>query len=422
MDPLSVTASIISILQLTAKVGEGLRDAKDASTERSQFTAEASNLSSLLVTLLSRFDDSSNEPWHTKVRELGGKDGLVYQYRLALEQLKDKVSNGHGTKKMTKTLLWKYIKDDAERILSRMERLKTLVQIALEMDHFKLSQAIESRLSSMHNDNKVIKVGVNAIHQGQDRQKHHLIMDWLSSADFPAQQSDFISHRQGETGQWFLDSPEFIEWVQGSSQTLFCPGIPGAGKTMMAAITVDHLQKTVQTPDIGVAYLYCNYKRREEQTTSSLLAAMLKQLVQGQPTIAMPVLSLYDHHVVRRTRPSIDETLGAMQSVLANYRRVYVVIDALDECPDRDGTRNQLIRHCRSLQGKTDLRLMATSRHISDIEDKFKDMPWLEVRASNADVKRYVAGQIDRLAKCVQRDTELQELVQNKIVEAVDGM
>ncbi|KAF1942710.1 hypothetical protein EJ02DRAFT_331575, partial [Clathrospora elynae] len=127
MDPLSVTVSIIAILQLTVKVGECLNDAKDASTERSQFTTETSNISSLLVTLLSRVDESSNEPWHAKVRELGGKDGLVYQYRVALEQLKEKISNGHGLKKVVKTLLWKYIKDDVERILLRIERLKSLV-------------------------------------------------------------------------------------------------------------------------------------------------------------------------------------------------------------------------------------------------------------------------------------------------------
>src|SRR5205085_1860675 len=99
------------------KVGECLRGAKDASTECSQFTTEISNLSNLLVTLLSRVDESSNEPWHTEVRALGGKDGLVYQYRVALEQLKDKISSERGLKKMAKTLLWKYIKEDAEGTL-----------------------------------------------------------------------------------------------------------------------------------------------------------------------------------------------------------------------------------------------------------------------------------------------------------------
>ena len=46
----------------------------------------------------------------------------------------------------------------------------------------------------------------------------------------------------------------------------------------------------------------------------------------------------------------------------------------------------------------------------------------LEVRASKEDVKRFVAGQIPRLPKCIRRDDELILTVQSKIVEAVDGM
>ncbi|KAF1362416.1 hypothetical protein EJ07DRAFT_163659 [Lizonia empirigonia] len=410
MDPLSVTASIIAILQLMLKVCEALSDARDAATDRSQFTTDISNLSNLLVALLSRLDESSADPWHANVRAMGGKDNLLYQYRVALEQLKDKISAGHGMKKMATILLWKYIKDDAEHILLRLGRLQSLVQIALEMDHFKLSQAIESRVSSLQDDNKNIKGGVDAIRQNQDLQRHRLIMDWLSSDDFPAQHADFVARRQADTGLWFLHSPEFTEWVHGASKTLFCPDIPGAGKTMMAAIAVDHLHSTVQTPDVGVAYLYCNFKRRVDQIAPNLLAAILKQLVQGRPSIAQPLSSLYDHHQPRGTRLSLEETLSALQSVLAAYSKVYLVIDALDECPNRD--RNS----------KRDLRLMTTSRAIPDIAEEFKDMPRVEVRASEADVKRYVVGQIDRFTKCVQRDGDLQELVQNKVVQAVDGM
>lgn len=265
-------------------------------------------------------------------------------------------------------------------------------------------------------------MGVDAIRQDQDLQRHRLIIDWLSSDDFPAQHADFVARRQADTGLWFLDSPEFTEWVHGASRTLFCPGIPGAGKTMMAAIVVDHLHNTVQTPDVGVAYLYCNYKRRVDQTAPNLLAAILKQLVQGRPSFAQPLSSLYDHHQPRGTKLSLEEALSALQSVLAAYSKVYLVIDALDECPNQDRTRKEVLRLCHKLQGQSDLRLMATSRDIPDIAEEFKDMPRVEVRASEADVKRYVVGQIDRFAKCVQRDDGLQELVQNKVVEAVDGM
>lgn len=45
------------------------------------------------------------------------------------------MSVSYRLKKTAKTLLWKYIRDDAKRILLRIERLKSLVQIALEIDY-----------------------------------------------------------------------------------------------------------------------------------------------------------------------------------------------------------------------------------------------------------------------------------------------
>jgi hypothetical protein len=284
-------------------------------------------------------------------------------------------------------------------------------------------------VSSLQDDSKTIQLGIEAIQQGQDRQnqvhdlqKHYEIMEWLSSDNFTAQQSDLITRKQADTGQWFLDSREFTEWVNGTSQTLFCPGIPGAGKTMMAAIAVDHLQNAIQTTDIGIAYLYCNYKRQADQTAPNLLAAIIKQLVQDRPSIAQSLLSMYERHRVRGTRPPFEELSSVLQSVLANYSKVYVVLDALDECPEQNGTRSQLLGICRDLQQQTGLRLMATSRHIPDIVDEFKDTPLVEVRASDSDLKRFVTGNVNRFAKFIRLSSDLQERVQTKIVETADGM
>ena len=247
-------------------------------------------------------------------------------------------------------------------------------------------------------------------------------MAWISPTDFPAQQSDFIGRRQQGTGQWFLDASEVAQWLGQSKGTLFCPGIPGAGKTMIAAIAVDHLLKTAQSSSIGVAYLYCNYKAQEEQDTTNLLAAILKQLVQAQPSLMGLVEYLHLQHLKQGTRPSVDEIFKALQSVLAKFSVVHIVIDALDECRNSDGTRRLFLAKLRELQAKTDLRLMITSRLIPDVVDEFKTALRLEVQASDEDVRRFVASQIDRLPKCIQRDTALQELVQGKIIEAVNGM
>jgi hypothetical protein len=274
----------------------------------------------------------------------------------------------------------------------------------------------------MNNDIKDIKTEVHAVRQSHDHQQHKEIAGWISSLDYPAQQSDIIARREEDTGQWFLDSSEFITWLSGRKSTLFCPGIPGAGKTMLAAITIDYIWQSKASDDIRLAYIYCNYKSGVGTDSVSLLSALLKQLVQSSSAIDIPIKNLYEQHIRRGTRPSFQEISTALQEVSKSFSTVYIIIDALDECPKADGTRSQLLTKLKDLQKVVDLRLMVTARPIPDIEVEFRLFPILEIRASDTDVKRFVRGQIARLPSCIQRDNQLQGTLEDKIVEAVDGM
>ncbi|KAK3941050.1 hypothetical protein QBC46DRAFT_363710 [Diplogelasinospora grovesii] len=81
------------------------------------------------------------------------------------------------------------------------------------------------------------------------------------------------------TGQWLLNSAEFIAWVDTEKQTLFCPGIPKAGKTILTSIIVDDLYTRFQNDKrIGIAYHYCNFRRQDEQKAEDLFASLLRQL------------------------------------------------------------------------------------------------------------------------------------------------
>jgi hypothetical protein len=189
---------------------------------------------------------------------------------------------------------------------------------------------------------------------------------------------------------------------------------------MVAAIAIDHLLNTAQNSAHGTAYVYCNYKAQEEQDVSSMLTAVLKQLVSGQPSAVEHIERLHQKHAGRGTKPSLDEITNALRNVLAHYPYVCVVIDALDEC--QSATRCQLLEKLRDLQAGRDVRLMVTARFIPDIEDAFQAALRLEVRASREDVKRFIAGQTNRLPACIQRSVALQDMVQEKILDAVDGM
>jgi hypothetical protein len=121
---------------------------------------------------------------------------------------------------------------------------------------------------------------VDRLNKRQDEQERRAIADWLTLTDCTTQQSDVIGRRQEGTGQWLLDSKEFLTWLNQSEQTLFCPGIPGAGKTMVTSIVVDHLWTRFQKDaSIGIAYLYYNFRRQEEQKPTDLLLGWSRRFI-----------------------------------------------------------------------------------------------------------------------------------------------
>jgi len=155
-------------------------------------------------------------------------------------------------------------------------------------------------------------VAVNRLNERQDdreyREERQTILEWLTTADYAPQQSDFINRREARTGQWLINSDEYQTWVQTPKKILFCPGMLRAGKTILTAITIDDLaMRFRREADIGIAYLYCNFRRQDEQKADSLLASLLKQLSQERATLLDSVIALYEKHKIKRTRPSFDK-------------------------------------------------------------------------------------------------------------------
>ena len=229
-----------------------------------------------------------------------------------------------------------------------------------------------------------------------------------------------ISRRQEGTAQWFLDSAEFKRWTDGTDKTLFCPGIPGAGKTMMAAVGIDHLNQTTNPNDTGLAYLFCSYKSQFEQSARNMFAALLKQLVQPRPDLVALLEDLQKNH--RGGKASCEEIYKALQTVCSAYKTVYLIVDALDEYGDQDGTRSGWIYKLLQLQASTDVRILFTSRELPTITENFKTTLTLEVRATAEDVRRYVEGQLPRLPGCIRRDQDLRNRIANTVTKSADGM
>ena len=136
MDPLSITLGITTLLALAKEVVFFVKEAKDASDERNKFIRETSSLNGMLNTLVEFVNEEDPVgPWLHAISELLVRNGPIDQFSLGLRQLRIKVTPASGLRRLGEALVWKQIKDDVKNLLSQLERLKTLVGIALELDH-----------------------------------------------------------------------------------------------------------------------------------------------------------------------------------------------------------------------------------------------------------------------------------------------
>ncbi|KAG8526588.1 uncharacterized protein KY384_008789 [Bacidia gigantensis] len=401
-DPLSIAASIIAVLHLSTKVFDYLHNVKNAPHERVRLRDELSAACLPLYIIKERLDQQGNRGSHgTSVQLLGGSDGPLERFERLLEQLASRLAPKDGklktVREAVRVISWPFKNEEIRATLSTLERQKSLFHLALQDD------TSESRT----------------------------VIEWLSPLTFFQTQDDYFEKREAGTGQWFLESASFQEWLTSKGGTLWCPVLiervltAGAGKTILTSIAVNYvyeLQKIQLYRKIGVAYVYCNYKEQNKQTLGNLLASVWRQIFQYETVDNSEVRQLYEKHVNKGTRPKVKDIARILSQEIDRYENVYLFVDALDECTNEE-TRETFIRQLQELQPR--ICLIVTSRFSDSIARAFKEAPVLEICANRADVQAYVMGRIarsGRLARYVNSDEMLKKDIERNVVENADKM
>ena len=137
MDPVSaigLVASIVQLISTTSKVIKYVDEVKDAPTERASLASEAANLVPLLMSLKQRVETSSStDPWFASVRSLGLPGGPLTELQVLMEQLGGKLRS--RKKKLSGQLLWPSDQKECLALLAKIERVKSLIGLAMQDDH-----------------------------------------------------------------------------------------------------------------------------------------------------------------------------------------------------------------------------------------------------------------------------------------------
>ncbi|KAJ0418505.1 hypothetical protein BJY00DRAFT_324866 [Aspergillus carlsbadensis] len=251
------------------------------------------------------------------------------------------------------------------------------------------------------------------------------VLDWITKVDFNHQHNDNLQQRLSGTGNWFVGSDEFDRWMRQPQQTLFCPGIPGAGKTIMSSIVIEHLKsKFVNDPEVQICYLFCSYQASKRQTTLQFLLSLLRQLAVKGTVILPNIKKAHDNFKPAGRTLDLKEAQTELSRAAQSFRRVFVVIDALDEyCSSHPEDVQELLSALFAFQEKDSANILATSRPNSEIMCRFQECIRLEIRAQDEDILAYVDSQLPTLLRSrISLYPEVHDHIRCDLLKNSDGM
>jgi len=164
---------------------------------------------------------------------------------------------------------------------------------------------------------------------------------------------------------------------------------------------IDSLYDRAGEENIAVADLYCDFLSHQEQTATNIMGAVLKQLVGrgGIPDYLREAFQKGQKEYGGRGL-RLAELMGMLRTAIASLPRVFICIDALDECLPK--WLPELVESLRDIvQESPSTRIFLTGRpHVGDdVRRYFTSTIVIPISPNRDDIRNYVERRL-------QRDTE----------------
>jgi hypothetical protein len=427
MDPVSLTASLIAVVQVSQAVllfcYQIRGQIKEADNEISRIITDVEALAATLDELNDILQPCSATPSGTSATFLDNLSfdeedstgrrpasvacvSAMRSCETVLTELNQKLKPlaRPGIKSKLK---WPFESSSIQRKLEIIEKQKATLQLALSAHHARMLGQQSHKIEDI-----------------QKQSKRAAILTWYKTSDPEQNHKVSRSKHEPDTAKWIFDIEDFRNWKANSGESLWIHGIPGAGKTILCSTIIDHMsQHYAGDPSNRVAYFYFDFADNKKQTVANLLKSVVYQLIAIEEVIPESAASLYTK-CNGLQQPNIDELVGVVIAEVSRTGRTFVMIDALDECPKEE---RQLFFET-FVQGSlpSNLNVLITSRKEPDIDaalgPAFSRTICVQNAVIDVDVRVHVGKAIARDAKLLKWKPAIREEILNAIAEGSHGM
>ena len=182
-----------------------------------------------------------------------------------------------------------------------------------------------------------------------------------------------------------------------------------------SSLAIDDITHSVDRCNTCVAYVYFDYKNREEQTRENVVRILLKQLLLPSNLTPPDLESAYDEYCSHHKDPESAIFRQQLLSTSVSFSSVYVMLDALDECGSE--TLEDIIALIGLLRN-SGVKVFCTSRtHLMNLNEQL-DTSTILINAQDEDVRNYLNI---RLNKEWRHDPRFREQIIIRLTTGAEG-
>lgn len=260
----------------------------------------------------------------------------------------------------------------------------------------------------------------------QQAKRFRDIVAWLLPSDPWTNHKSARERHEHQTGTWLLNCKEYRDWKSGSLQHLWVYGKAGCGKTVLCSTAIEDVKAHCESAvNVAYAVFYLSFSDDRKQRYEDALLSWVAQLGWREPALSI-LQQAYEKP--NQDKPGQDELEKILVACVETYDKVFLLIDALDECPE-DGDMRHYMMEClvRLSHTAPHLRVLMTSRELPDIRESIVTLlrahPMsIETQSVDADIRKYMATQLSRDHRLSRLDPVTKALIEDTISEKADGM
>ena len=180
---------------------------------------------------------------------------------------------------------------------------------------------------------------------------------------------------------------------------------------------IDKLCDQAKEEDLAVAWLYCDYNARQEQTAINIMGAILKRLVGRE--IPKDIREAFQEG----RRPILADLMRMLTMAISSLPQVFICIDALDECLPKN--LPELLESLRYIiRESPTTRIFLTGRpHVKEtIQRYFMEVAVMPISPNRDDIRNYVEMRLDRDGEPEAMNDDLRADIVRIILEKIPDM